>query len=502
MSKPITLRNPNSHHRTPCEARTNLDMSSRLGQVCLKREVAQRYYYKARGACIIGSMTRLFGTDGVRGLANKKLTPILALKLGQAAAQVLTAHRESYDRRPLAIIGRDPRVSGEMLDSAIAAGLSSRGVDVVRVGVLPTPAIAFLTDDYGADLGVMISASHNPMPDNGIKFFSAGGKKLPDSVEDEIEAAMAQLKEEGPTGTKLGRVISEAPDARGRYLNHLAEVVPVDISGIKVVVDTANGAASKVAPEAYAAAGAEVIAIHNKPNAFNINEDCGSTHIDKAQAAVVEYGADLALAHDGDADRCLAVDAEGNVVDGDQIMALLAVGMKEDSDLRYNTLVATVMSNLGLKLAMEKHGISVRETAVGDRYVLEELNRGDYSLGGEQSGHVVLPDDCTTGDGTLTGLSIMARMAKSGKSLHELASVMTVLPQVLMNVPVSDKSIIMDAPEVQEALAQAEAELGNTGRVLLRPSGTEELFRVMVEASEKEQARKVAGRLAGVVAAI
>lgn len=447
-------------------------------------------------------MTRLFGTDGVRGLANKKLTPILALRLGQAAAEVLTSDRESYERRPLAIIGRDPRVSGEMLDAAIASGLASRGVDVVRVGVLPTPAIAFLTDDFGADLGVMISASHNPMPDNGIKFFSAGGKKLPDEVEDRIQAAMDNLTEDGPTATKIGRIISEAPDGRERYLKHLAEVVTTDLSGIKVVVDTANGAASKVAPQAYEAAGAEVIAIHNKPNAFNINEDCGSTHIEKTQEAVVEHGADLGLAHDGDADRCLAVDAEGNVVDGDQIMAILAVGMKEENDLRFNTLVATVMSNLGLKLAMQEQGIEVKETAVGDRYVLEELNRGDYSLGGEQSGHVVLPDDCTTGDGTLTGLSIMARMAKSGKSIKELASVMTVLPQVLINVPVSDKAVILNAPEVKEAIAAAESELGNTGRVLLRPSGTEELFRVMVEAAEEEQARKVAGKLAAVVAAV
>ncbi|AKE38394.1 Phosphoglucosamine mutase [Corynebacterium camporealensis] len=447
-------------------------------------------------------MTRLFGTDGVRGLANKKLTPILALRLGQAAAQVLTSQRESYERRPLAIIGRDPRVSGEMLDAAIASGLSSRGVDVLRVGVLPTPAIAFLTDDYGADLGVMISASHNPMPDNGIKFFSAGGRKLPDTVEDEIQAAMEELTEDGPTGTKLGRIISEAPDGRERYLKHLAEAVTADLSGIKVVVDAANGAASKVAPGAYEAAGAEVIAIHHKPNAFNINEDCGSTHIEKTQEAVVEHGADLGLAHDGDADRCLAVDAEGNVVDGDQIMAILAVAMKEESDLRFNTLVATVMSNLGLKLAMDEQGIDVRVTGVGDRYVLEELNRGDFSLGGEQSGHIVLPDDCTTGDGTLTGLSLMARMAKSGKSLKELASVMTVLPQVLINVPVSDKSIIMDSDEVKNGIQEAEAELGDTGRVLLRPSGTEELFRVMVEAASEEQARKVAGKLAAIVAAV
>lgn len=446
-------------------------------------------------------MTRLFGTDGVRGLANKKLTPILALKLGQAAAEVLTADRESYELRPTAIIGRDPRVSGEMLDAAIAAGLASRGVDVVRVGVLPTPAIAFLTDDYGADLGVMISASHNPMPDNGIKFFAAGGRKLPDSVEDQIQSTMEQLSDDGPTGTKLGRIISESPDARDRYRKHLREAVPVDLSGLKVVVDAANGAASRVAIEAYREAGAEVVPIHNKPNAFNINEDCGSTHIDKTQEAVLEHGAHLGLAHDGDADRCLAVDAEGNVVDGDQIMAILAVGMKEENNLRFNTLVATVMSNLGLKLAMKEQGIEVRETKVGDRYVVEELIRGDYSLGGEQSGHIVLPEDCPTGDGILSGLSLMARMAKTGKSLKELASVMTVLPQTLINVPVSNKSKILDSPEVLTAIAEAEEELGGSGRVLLRPSGTEELFRVMVEAAEAEQARKVAGRLAAIVAA-
>ncbi len=446
-------------------------------------------------------MTRLFGTDGVRGLANKKLTPILALKLGQAAAEVLTADRESYELRPTAIIGRDPRVSGEMLDAAIAAGLASRGVDVVRVGVLPTPAIAFLTDDYGADLGVMISASHNPMPDNGIKFFAAGGRKLPDSVEDQIQSTMEQLSDDGPTGTKVGRIISESPDARVRYRKHLREAVPVDLSGLKVVVDAANGAASRVAIEAYREAGAEVVPIHNKPNAFNINEDCGSTHIDKTQEAVLEHGAHLGLAHDGDADRCLAVDAEGNVVDGDQIMAILAVGMKEENNLRFNTLVATVMSNLGLKLAMKEQGIEVRETKVGDRYVVEELIRGDYSLGGEQSGHIVLPEDCPTGDGILSGLSLMARMAKTGKSLKELASVMTVLPQTLINVPVSNKSKILDSPEVLTAIAEAEEELGESGRVLLRPSGTEELFRVMVEAAEAEQARKVAGRLAAIVAA-
>ncbi|AGF71582.1 phosphoglucosamine mutase [Corynebacterium halotolerans YIM 70093 = DSM 44683] len=424
------------------------------------------------------------------------------MKLGAAAAHVLTADRKSTELRPTAIVGRDPRVSGEMLAAALSAGLASRGVDVLRVGVIPTPGVAYLTDDYGADLGVMISASHNPMPDNGIKFFSSGGRKLPDTVEDEIEAAMVELNGQGPTGTGVGRIIEESPDAQDRYLAHLRESAPADLTGIKVVVDTANGAASEVAPLAYAAAGAEVVAIHNKPNAYNINDNCGSTHIEQIQKAVVEYGADLGLAHDGDADRCLAVDADGNVVDGDQIMAILAVGMKEKSELRKNTLVATVMSNLGLKLAMEEQGIDILHTAVGDRYVLEELNAGGFRLGGEQSGHIVMPNHSTTGDGTLSGLKLMARMAETGSSLAELARVMTVLPQVLINVPVPDKSAVMGDDRVAAAMAEAETELGHTGRVLLRPSGTEALFRVMVEAAEEESARKVAGRLAAVVAAV
>lgn len=447
-------------------------------------------------------MTRLFGTDGVRGLANEALTASLALRLGAAAAQVLTAEKQSSKRRPLAIVGRDPRVSGEMLAAALAAGMASRGVDVLRVGVLPTPAVAFLTDDYGADMGVMISASHNPMPDNGIKFFSAGGRKLPDTVEDEIEAVMAQLKEEGPTGHGVGRVIEEATDAHERYLAHLKEAVKADLTGLRVVVDAANGAAAEIAPEAYRRAGAEVIAIHNEPNAYNINDNCGSTHIEQTQRAVLEHGADLGLAHDGDADRCLAVDAQGRVVDGDQIMAILAVAMRDNNELKKNTLVATVMSNLGLRLAMEEQGITVVPTKVGDRYVLEEINASGFSLGGEQSGHIIIPEYGTTGDGVLTGLSLMARMAEKGESLADLASVMTVLPQVLINVPVSNKSVIAQNDQVIAAIEEAEAELGETGRVLLRPSGTEELFRVMVEAAEEEQARKVAGKLAAVVAAV
>ena len=445
-------------------------------------------------------MTRLFGTDGVRGLANEALTASLALRLGAAAAEVLTVDHRSSKRRPLAVVGRDPRVSGEMLAAALSAGMASRGVDVLRVGVLPTPAVAYLTEFYGADMGVMISASHNPMPDNGIKFFSKGGHKLPDAVEDQIEVTMESLPETGPVGHGVGRVIEEAVDAQQHYLDHLKESMPRNLAGIKVVVDCANGAASSVTPMAYNAAGAEVIAIHNNPNAYNINDNCGSTHIDQVRAAVQQHGADLGLAHDGDADRCLAVDAEGTVVDGDQIMAILAVAMKENGELRKSTLVATVMSNLGLRLAMDSVGIVLRTTKVGDRYVLEDLNEHGLSLGGEQSGHIVMPDYGTTGDGTLTGLALMSRMAETGLSLKTLAEVMHVLPQVLINVPVSDKSVIATHPEVVAAMELAEDELGNAGRVLLRPSGTEELFRVMVEASSEENARRIAGKLAAVVA--
>lgn len=447
-------------------------------------------------------MGKLFGTDGVRGLANEKLTAPLALKLGAAAARVLVDHDGKGNRRPTAVVGRDPRVSGEMLTAALAAGMASQGVNVYNVGILPTPAVAYLTDAFGADMGVMISASHNPMPDNGIKFFAEGGHKLDDVVEDEIEALMEELPLQGPTGAAIGRIIDESEDALDRYLSHLRRAVPTPLDGIRVVVDCANGAAYKAAPAAYRNAGAEVIAIHDRPDAFNINEGVGSTHIDVVQAAVREHGADLGLAHDGDADRCLAVDSEGNVVDGDQIMAIIALSMKEGGELKKSTLVATVMSNLGLKLAMQEQGITLRQTKVGDRYVLADLRAGDYSLGGEQSGHIVIPEHGTTGDGTLTGLALMARMAATGKTLHELASVMQVLPQTLINVPVEDKSRIATAPEVQEAIAEAEQELGETGRVLLRPSGTEELFRVMVEAAEATTARKIAGKLAAVVAQV
>ncbi|MGY1896602.1 phosphoglucosamine mutase [Nocardia gipuzkoensis] len=458
-------------------------------------------------------MGRLFGTDGVRGLANESLSPEFALRVSGAAAQILSRGK----KRALAVVGRDPRASGEMLEAAVTAGLTAAGVDVLSVGVLPTPAVAYLTGLYDACLGVMISASHNPMPDNGIKIFAAGGHKLDDAIEDRIEALVAAETPFRPTGAGIGRVRNAAgardnglaiPDqyslagTHERYVEHLVEATGRDLSGLTVVVDCAHGAASEVGPAAYREAGATVIAINAEPDGLNINDGCGSTHLDQVRAAVVEHGADLGLAHDGDADRCLAVDAYGNVVDGDAILAILALAMHEAGELTADTLVATVMSNLGLHIAMRAAGITLRTTAVGDRYVLEELRRGGFTLGGEQSGHVVFPRYGTTGDGILTGLRLMARMAQTGRTLADLASVLQPVPQILVNVPVSDKAVVARAPEIRDAVLEAERALGDSGRVLLRPSGTEQLVRVMVEATDPAQARQLADDLAKRVAAV
>ena len=443
-------------------------------------------------------MGRLFGTDGVRGRANDELTPELALSVAAAAARVLIEHDRSH--RPVALVGRDPRASGEMLEAAVAAGLASAGADVLRVGVLPTPAVAHLVGELGTDLGVMISASHNPMPDNGIKLFAAGGHKLADEVEDEIEQRLGEDRAR-PSGPHVGRV-RDVPDAAGRYVDHLLAATGQALAGLRVVVDCANGAAATVAPDAYRRAGADVVAIHAEPDGLNINDKCGSTHLDVLAAAVREHGADLGIAHDGDADRCLAVDADGELVDGDQIMAVLALAMKKDGELAEDTLVATVMSNLGLHLAMAEHGISVVTTKVGDRYVLEELRASRYTLGGEQSGHVVLPAFATTGDGLLTALRLMGTLAAAGGSMSELAAVMRRLPQVLVNVPVADKAAVANSERVRDAVAAAEAALGSTGRVLLRPSGTEQLVRVMVEAPTHDEAAEVTHRLAAIVGSV
>ncbi|MEO9247678.1 phosphoglucosamine mutase [Citricoccus nitrophenolicus] len=441
-------------------------------------------------------MSRLFGTDGVRGLANGILTVELSIQLAQSAAVVL-GHQETAGRRPVAVVARDPRISGEFIIAAVSAGLASAGVDVYDAGVLPTPAAAFLVDDLDADFGVMISASHNPAPDNGIKFLARGGEKLTDEQEDAIQA---QMDEEPyrPTGADVGHVQRFA-DAEDRYVLHLLQTLPHRLDGLKVVLDCAHGAAAGCSPEVFSQAGADVVVIGADPDGININDGYGSTHLEKLQAAVVEHGADFGIAHDGDADRCLAVDATGTVVDGDQIMGILAVALKESGRLKDDTLVVTVMSNLGLKLAMQREGVRLVETKVGDRYVLAAMKHGSYSLGGEQSGHVIFSDHATTGDGVLTGLQLAARMAASGKSLAELAAVMERLPQVLINVKGVDRDRAGEDPELQAAVADAEARLGETGRVLLRPSGTEPVVRVMVEAADEAQARREAEDLAAVV---
>lgn len=447
-------------------------------------------------------MGRLFGTDGVRGVANADLTAELALGLSVAAAHVLAEAGTFEGHRPTAVVGRDPRASGEFLEAAVVAGLASAGVDVLRVGVLPTPAVAHLTGVLGADLGVMLSASHNAMPDNGIKFFARGGHKLADDLEDRIESVYEEHRTGAPwarpTGAGVGRV-RDYDEGFETYVSHLLTVLPNRLDGLKVVLDEAHGAASHVSPEAFTRAGAQVVTIGAEPDGLNINDGCGSTHLGLLRAAVVEHGADLGIAHDGDADRCLAVDAAGNEVDGDQILAVLALAMREAGTLRGDTVVATVMSNLGFKLAMEREGLNLVQTAVGDRYVLESMKEHGYALGGEQSGHVIVLDHATTGDGTLTGLMLAARIAATGKSLAELAGVMERLPQILINVPDVDKSRVKTSGDLAAAVTAAETELGATGRVLLRPSGTEPLVRVMVEAADIEQARAVAQRLADVV---
>ena len=449
-------------------------------------------------------MARLFGTDGVRGLANRELTADLTLALAQSAAVVLTSGRRAEarraeGRRATAVIARDPRISGEFLTAALSAGLASSGIDVLDAGVIPTPAAAFLVSSIGADFGVMVSASHNPAPDNGIKFFAFGGTKLPDEVEDRIEASL-DADHLLPTGGEVGRIRRFA-DAEDRYVIHLLGTLPNKLNGLHVVLDCAHGAASAISPEVFTDAGAKVTVIAADPDGLNINDGVGSTHLDVVAAAVLAHGADIGIAHDGDADRCLAVDAQGNVIDGDQIMAILAVSMKERGRLKNDTLVATVMSNLGLHKAMDRHGIKVIQTAVGDRYVLEGLAEHEASLGGEQSGHVIMTDFATTGDGILTGLHLVAEMARTGKTIAELASVMTVFPQILVNVRGVDHRALGGNAAIDAAVAAAEVELADTGRVLLRPSGTEPMVRVMVEAADQATADRLAHSIADVVKA-
>lgn len=438
-------------------------------------------------------MGRLFGTDGVRGVANTELTAELAMQVAAAAVRVAAAGV----KRPVVILGRDTRASGELLEAAVAAGLAAAGAEVWRAGVIPTPAVAYLTAELGADLGVVLSASHNPMADNGIKFFAAGGHKLPDAVEDDIEGELDRPWQR-PSGTGVGR-IHDLPDAEPRYLAHLAAAVPERLDGLTVVVDCANGAASRVAPAAYRAAGARVVVVADTPDGANINDGVGSGEPAVVSRAVLASGADVGITHDGDADRCLAVDATGALVDGDAILAVTALGMREQGRLTDDTVVTTVMTNLGFHHAMSREGISVVQTAVGDRYVLQEMHARGLVLGGEQSGHVVVLDRATTGDGLLTALQLLARVAATKVGLAELAAVMRRLPQVLINVGVNDRAIA-DTTAIREVSAAAARRLGDSGRVLVRSSGTEALVRVMVEAPTEEQAQQVASEIADAVA--
>lgn len=473
---------------------------------------------------------RLFGTDGVRGLANEDITAELALDLGVAAARLVVEERimatgqmpivrdllkeqreaamvesrtgikrpqliPEEPAKPRAIIGRDTRVSGQFLDHALAAGLSSAGMDVTRVGVIPTPGVAYLTEAQDIELGVVISASHNPMQDNGIKFFARGGYKLPDEMEDRIQSMLGQDWDR-PLGPGVGDVVANGAAADTAYINHLVNTVPVSLHGLRIVVDCANGAASEIGPRALREAGADVVVINASPDGRNINLKCGSTHPEQLQSMVVAAGADFGVAFDGDADRCLAVDGIGNLVDGDQIMGMLALKLKEQGILTHDTLVVTVMSNLGLRLAMEEAGIKVATTAVGDRYVLEEMRAHGYVLGGEQSGHVINARFATTGDGILTALQVAATVAATRAPLSELVAKIQKLPQTLINVPGVDKTRVGDA-QLQATVAEVEARLGSGGRVLLRPSGTEPLVRVMVEAPTQEQSDAEAAVIAG-----
>lgn len=444
-------------------------------------------------------MARLFGTDGIRGLANGDLTPQLALSLAQAAAGVLADHRAGAGRS-LAVVGRDGRASGEMLEAAIVAGLASAGVDVLRVGVLPTPAISYLTAELGADLGVVLSASHNPMPDNGVKFFARGGHKLADALEAEVEARLFE-EWERPLGPQVGRV-RDLPEAAVSYVAHLLDTLPAPLTGLRVVVDCANGAASAVAPVVYRKAGAEVLAVAAEPDGLNINAGCGSTHPAHLQREVLSRSADVGLAHDGDADRCLAVDTAGELVDGDAILAICAVALQEAGALTGDAVVTTVMANLGFKRAMSGRGIRVVETPVGDRYVLEAMQAEGLALGGEQSGHLVFARHAATGDGLLTALQLLGRLAQSGATLADLASVVHRLPQVLINVIVRDRAAASGHPKVQEAVQRCTEALGADGRLLLRASGTEPLVRVMVEAPTEQDAQHWAREVAAVVAEV
>ena len=444
-------------------------------------------------------MARLFGTDGVRGVANEELTPILAMQLGQAGACVLT---REHEHKPTIMVGCDTRISGDMLANALMAGACSVGANCVYVGVIPTPAVAYLTKKYKVDAGVVISASHNPVEFNGIKFFDGNGFKLPDELEDEIEAMIKNGMQgvKFPIGSGVGK-IKYRTDAREEYINHAMRAVNVDLTGLKMVVDCAEGASFYTSVETFRELGGEVVAIHNNPDGTNINANCGSTHMEELQARVVYEKADLGLAFDGDADRLIAVDENGKIVDGDQIMAIVGTHMKTQGKLKKNTIVATIMSNLGFFLMGEKNGIKIEQTKVGDRYVLERMREIGASLGGEQSGHIIFLDENTTGDGLLSALHLLQVLVETGKSLSELSKVMEVLPQALVNasVPNHKKESFMEYPEIAEAIRKLNERFDGEGRVLIRPSGTEPMVRVMIEGKDQKLIDSEAEKLAALI---
>ena len=443
-------------------------------------------------------MGKYFGTDGVRGVANKELTPELAFKLGRCGGFVLT--KDKQGTRPKVIIGRDTRISGHMLEGALTAGLLSIGVEVMRLGVISTPGVAFLTRALGADAGVMISASHNPVPDNGIKFFGGDGFKLTDELEAEIEALIDAEEDTlpRPVGAEMG-VVMDYREGGQKYISHLKTTVKNKFENLKVVLDCANGAVSSIAPQLFCDLGADAILLANNPDGLNINEGCGSTHPEKLQEAVLEHNADLGLSFDGDADRLIAVDEKGNIIDGDHIMFILADSMAKNMKLKRNTVVSTVMSNIGFYKAIEDANIEAKQTKVGDRYVMEEMIKGGYSLGGEQSGHIIMLDYNTTGDGMLTAIQLLDVIVSEGKPLSQLASRMRKYPQILVNVPVVDKSKLEGNERIIEAIGKVEEQLGNSGRVLVRPSGTEPIVRVMAEGPSEEELQHYVDRIVEVV---
>ena len=444
-------------------------------------------------------MGRLFGTDGVRGVANSERSPLLAMELGQAGAYVLTKENA---HKPTIMVGCDTRISGDMLANAMMAGICSVGANAVYVGIIPTPAVAYLARKYKVDAGIVISASHNPVEFNGIKFFNGDGYKLSDALEDEIEGVIREgLKDiPKPIGSGIGK-IKYRTDAREEYINHVKKTVPINLSGMKIVVDCAEGAAFYTSVETIRELGAEVIAIHNNPDGTNINANCGSTHLEELMARVVYEKAAVGLAFDGDADRLLAVDENGNKVDGDEIMAIIGNYMKDKGQLKKNTIVATVMSNLGFFIMGKKNSINIEETKVGDRYVLEKMCEIGANLGGEQSGHIIFLDENTTGDGLLSALHLLEVMVETSKPLSELSSIMEVLPQALVNakVPSHKKEKYMDYPEIAEAIHQLEEKFAGEGRVLIRPSGTEPLVRVMIEGKDQKKIEEDAKKLADLI---